>query len=125
MPNRALLVITLAVLAACAGPARPNDLSQNRTSLTTEEMEKAGYPDVFTTVQSLRPHWLQRHGLTSLRNATTVKVYMDGSLLGGPEMLRQITVRSIASIRYYSSMEASQRWGLDHDQGAIVVATRR
>jgi hypothetical protein len=54
-----------------------------------------------------------------------VKVYLDGSLLGGTESLRQITTRSISTIRYLNGLEASERWGLDHDLGAIVVTTRK
>jgi hypothetical protein len=85
-------------------------------------MLKAGYSDVFTTVQSLRPQWLVTHGQTSFRRLE-LKVYLDGSLMGGPETLRQISTRSISSIRYLTGLEASGRWGLDHDQGAIVIST--
>lgn len=88
-------------------------------------MAKAGYPDAFTTVQSLRPQWLQRRGSTSLRGGEVqIKVYLDGTLLGGPENLRQITTRSISSIRYLDGLQASERFGFDHGQGAIVVSTR-
>jgi hypothetical protein len=90
-----------------------------------EEMQKAGYPDVYATIQALRPQWLQLRGQTRLRNPGQVKVYLDDSLLGGPDLLKQITTRSISGVRYYDGLEASQRWGLDHDMGAIVVTTRR
>ncbi len=87
-------------------------------------MQAAGYADAFTTVQSLRPQWLRQRGVSSITQRETVKVYLDGSLLGGPEFLRQITVRSISTIRYLDGLEATQRWGLDHGLGAIVVSTR-
>jgi len=54
----------------------------------------------------------------------SIKVYLDGSLMGGPEQLRQIQVRSISSIRFLDGLEATNRWGLDHGLGAIVVSTR-
>ena len=90
-------------------------------------MLKAGYPDAFMTVQSLRPNWLRAHGAVSLSMRTTgsIKVYLDGSLLGGPETLRSITMRSLSSIRYLDGLQASERWGLDHSMGAIVLVTRR
>src|SRR5688572_25044379 len=87
----------LLTLAACIGQPRNPSEGPERSILSLQEMERAGYPDAFTTVQTLRPQWLQRRGATSSR-AQTIKVYLDGSLLGGPENLRQITVRSISTI---------------------------
>ncbi|MGH7471984.1 MAG: hypothetical protein ACRENP_28870 [Longimicrobiales bacterium] len=120
----ACIALTLTLLA-CAAQARRAGTSDNRTVLSSEEMLKAGFPDVFTTVQSLRPQWLQRRGRTSFRNSEEVKVYLDGSLMGGPDHLKQITTRSISSVRYLDGLEASQRWGFDHGMGAIMVITRR
>src|SRR5262245_41638942 len=95
-PARTACIVFLA-LTACASQARSPGSSNSRTSLTSEEMQRAGYPDLFSTVQSLRPQWLQRRGQTSIRGRTEVKVYLDGSLLGGPETLRQISTRSIST----------------------------
>lgn len=121
----ARLAALLLLVAACSKPAPSGSPAQYRNTLSAEEMLRAGYPDAFTTVQSLRPAWLQRRGATSLRGGTSIKVYMDGSLLGGIEQMRQVMTRSISSIRYLDGLEASERWGLDHGQGAIVVTTRR
>ncbi len=122
---RSACAALLISLAACTSQARSSGPINDRAVLSSEEMQRSGYPDVFTTVQSLRPQWLQRRGATSLRRAGDVKVYLDGSLLGGTESLRQITTRSISTIRYMNGLEASERWGLDHDMGAIVVTTRK
>lgn len=51
-------------------------------------------------------------------------MYLDDSLLGGPDYLKQIAVSSISSIRFVDGLDASNRWGLDHGMGAIVVLTR-
>ncbi len=120
---RILLVVLLLPAMGCASTpsGRP---AQNRSLLSSEELLASGHSDAFSTVQSLRPHWLQLRGGTSSR-AETVKVYLDGSLLGGPDQLRQITTRSISTMRYYDALEATQRWGLEHGQGAIVVSTRK
>ena len=115
------LLLTL----ACASKSATKASGSERGLLTTEEMIKAGYPDAFTTVQTLRPTWLQRRGINSFgRGRDEVKVYLDGSLLGGADALRQITVRSITSIRYLDGIQASERYGFDHGGGAIVVSTR-
>jgi hypothetical protein len=89
-----------------------------------EELRASGYQDAFSAVQALRPQWLWTRGTTSINQAETVKVYLDGSLMGGVEQLRQIPVRSIASIRHLDGLEATNRWGLDHGLGAIMVSTR-
>jgi hypothetical protein len=122
---RPLCAALLLIVAGCAaGAARPANSNTNRNLLTLEEMQQAGYPDAFTTVQSLRPQWLVRRGATSSRGQS-IKVYLDGSLLGTPDQLRQITTGSIAQIHYLTGLQASERYGLDHDLGAIVVTTRR
>jgi hypothetical protein len=117
-------LLILIFIAGCGGGVVRAD-RQQRTLLSAEEMLAAGYPDAFTTVQSLRPQWLNKRGVSSLSARETVKVYLDGSLLGGPDQLRQITVRSIGTIQYLDGLEATQRWGLDHGLGAIMVSTRK
>ena len=120
-----LLILPLLFLAACSARTGTRGNRDQRTALLAEEMQAAGYSDALTTVQSLRPNWLRKRGASSITTVETIKVYLDDSLLGGPETLQQITVRSIAAIRYFDGLEATQRWGLDHGQGAIVVSTRR
>ena len=122
-----LYILTAVVFLSTACGAKPsaNAPAQQRNMLTQEEMLKAGYPDAFITVQTLRPQWMQRRGPTSLRGGETIKVYLDGSLMGGIDNLKQITVRSISTIRFLDGIEASNRWGLDHGAGAIVVSTRK
>jgi hypothetical protein len=126
MRRRLFAAALLLTLSACATQGTKGPALSNRAVLTSDEMVKAGYPDAFTSVQSLRPQWLVRHGQATLRSANeNIKVYMDDSLLGGVETLRTIAIRSISSIRYMDGLQASERWGLDHGQGAIVVTTRK
>jgi hypothetical protein len=118
--------VFLLLLAACATvPGQRRGGGADHRVITEEEIRAAGYSDAFRLVQSLRPQWLRSRGVTSLSQRETIKVYLDGSLLGGPEQLQQITASSISSVRFLDAIEATQRWGLDHGQGAIVVSTRR
>jgi hypothetical protein len=122
---RSLAPALLLLLAACAaGPGQRRSTAVDHKLITAEEMRAAGFTDAFRAVQSLRPQWLRVRGPTTLRGRETIKVYLDGLLLGGPEQLQQITASSISSIRFLDAIEATQRWGLDHGQGAIVVSTR-
>jgi hypothetical protein len=119
------LLLLILVLAGCGGRSASGRPGVQRNLLTTQDLEGGGYRDALTTVQSLRPQWLNSRGVSSFTQRETVKVYLDGSLLGGPETLAQIPIHSIASMRYLDALEATNRWGLDHGLGAIMVSTRR
>lgn len=123
---RGLTPAILLLLAACsAAPGQRRSSPVDLNLITTEEMQATRYSSAFQVVQSLRPQWLRLRGPTSFSARESIKVYLDGSLLGGPEQLQQITTKSISSIRFLDSNEATLRWGLDHGQGAIVVSTRQ
>lgn len=117
-------VVSLALLlGACA--SRPSaGPPADRNVLTMAEIDASGYTDALTVIQSLRPLWLNNRGITSLKQQESVKIYLDGSLMGGPERLAEISSGSIGSMRFLDPMEATNRWGLDHGNGAIMVSTR-
>jgi hypothetical protein len=120
-----MVIAATMVFAGCAsGENSTANARADRTTITQEEMSKTGARDALTAVQTLRPHWLSVRGASSIHQQESVKVYLDGSLMGGPEHLRQLSTQSIASIRHLSGLDASQRYGLDHGQGAILVFTR-
>jgi hypothetical protein len=120
----ALLLTILAMAGAACGSGERGAPRPNQRMLLAEEMVAAGYNDAFSAIQSLRPHWMRARGATSFNSQEAVKVYLDGSLMGGLDQLKAISVRSIASIRFLDGLEASNRWGLNHGMGAIVVSTR-
>jgi hypothetical protein len=119
-----VLALTLG-LSACSSAPATREKASSTAVITFNEIREAGYPDLFAAVQSLRPSWLRQRGQTSLRQRDFVKVYLDGALLGGVDFLRQITSSSVAEVRYMTGIEASNRYGLDHGMGAILVFTRR
>jgi hypothetical protein len=125
------LVLPL-VFAACgarteAGPRTASD------RLTPAEIER--YSNLYEAVQALRLTWLQPR--TRLRldprgvsdsgavPANPVWTYRDGTRLGGPEALRRISTTEIERVEYYNARAASHRWGINHENGAINVISRR
>jgi hypothetical protein len=50
---------------------------------------------------------------------------MDDLRLGGLDQLKQIMPAAVESVQFLTGLEATQRWGLDHGHGAIVVTSRR
>ena len=124
-----------ALIVGCVGNAPPPQTevvtqaperrAASRNVLTGDDLDATRFRTAFEVVEALRPHWLRIRGNTSLRAVESVKVYLDDSLLGTPEQLKQVTTASIASIRFMDGPEASVRWGLDHGHGAIILSTRR
>jgi hypothetical protein len=121
----ALLLLSFAVgCTAAASPAGERAERGGRGVLTSAELQSAGYSDMYTAVQSLRPEWLRVQGATSFMGQEQIVVYLDGNRMGGVDSMRQLPAHTIASARFLSGMDAAQRWGLDHGAGAILLFTR-
>jgi hypothetical protein len=124
--KRLLFLPLLIAVTACSTTAGSKSASpRDRSTLTREDIQTSGAVDAFTAVQTLRPHWLMKRGTTTLNQSEFIKIYLDGNLMGGPEHLRQISTHSIESIRYMDALDATQRYGLDHGQGAVLVYTKK
>lgn len=125
-PLAARLALVLALCAACAGP-RAGEVAPRRTDrnlLTQEQLLERGFRNALEAVQALRANWLLAKGTDSFASPTQVLVYQDGSRIGGVESLRWIPTSDIDHIRYYDGVDAAARWGLDHGQGVIFVASQ-
>lgn len=121
---RALPVLLLALLAACApaaagGPGRSSDL------ITAEEIQANPSPNAYELVRKLRPTWLRGRGVTSLRDpvaAGAIVVYLDESRFGGVEALRQISTSGVRSIRYLTPSSPGVR--IQGNENAYVIQVR-
>ena len=120
-----IIPLMIAVTACSAGTGAKSSAPTDRSLLTREEIQRSGANEAFTAVQTLRPQWLVKRGTTSFNQNESIKIYLDGSLMGGPEHLRQISANSIDSIRHMNGLDATQRYGLDHGQGALLVFTKK
>jgi len=126
--NGRIVVLTLmcVLVSGCGARSGTGGTARGDTNvITAAEIDGSGHADAFSLVQSLRPGWLRVRGASTVAGSETVKIYLDGSLLGGAQMLRQISTQSIGSLQYLSGLEATQRYGLDHGAGAIIVSTQR
>lgn len=114
------------ILAGCA-PKRSNRPATNRNVITAVEIEKSGASSALEAVQRLRPHFLSTRGAQSIQdpNPPLPIVYLDGARLGLPNSLAMISAASVATIEYLSSIDASARYGMGHQGGAILVTSRR
>lgn len=109
-----------------AGVAAPPARTSIRSSrpvghdfITAAEIETtARVGTAFDLVLRRRPNWLRQ------RNGGDVQVYRDGVRLGDRTGLRQIPIHDVGSISFLNGIVATQRFGSNHSEGAIVVQTR-
>lgn len=96
--------------------------------ITPEELQASTVSDLYDLVQELRPRWLTTRGQQSFSAEPEIVVYQGQVLLGGLEMLRQLTPDMVHSLRYLDGPTASASLpglGSRHVQGAIVIESKR
>jgi hypothetical protein len=124
-------------------PIRPSALrvSDRRRLIARDEVERSHANNAYELVQASRAQWLQtrgndgargggldlRHGATTatLSDVSVIAVFVDGRRIGSLEVLSSIARTEVDRVEYYDGVEAQQRWGSGHPQGAIHVITRR
>lgn len=119
LPLYAALVL---VAGGCAAATSSSGGSYG--SITAEQIQELNASTALDVVQQLRPHWLRARGSASLHSAAPVLVYQNGVRVGGIDALRGMHVTSIISIQHLSGSEATMRFGIDHESGAILVRMR-
>jgi hypothetical protein len=138
------LALALAAAAGCAsGGSAPGAVSAGaaadsgttvRTTgtrrdlsvITVEEIQRSGAMNAYEAVERLRPFWLRSRNATSSRGVpASILVYLNGSRLGGIDMLRRLEVIPVTSIRYMDAAAAKSLPGLAsfRVEGAIMVST--
>jgi len=121
---RRLLLLACLLLAACSPAARSGGMG-DPNFITEAEIRGSGMLDAQELVERLRPRWL-RPGLDrSLRLETVILVYYDGVRLGGTDVLRNLSLDPIRSIRVLDAMEAGSLPGLgsQHVERVIMIST--
>ncbi len=126
MRTTAVALLWLAAANCASGDGvsrRAADRAGATDVLYRVDLEESSAANAFELLRLMKPHWLRRDGPSSVLNETDVVSYVDGVRLGGPQELRQVAVGEISSIRYYSALAATARWGFNHVHGAIEVVT--
>jgi hypothetical protein len=126
-PRTLLLAAAVAFFSAACATTGDVEARGNPDLLTAQEIEASGARNALELIEHLRPRWLQQRFDRSVRLGTTVLVYQNHTRLGGREVLRDIPVQGIHSIRYLGSSEAGRLPGAGsgsvHVDGAIVITT--
>jgi len=114
-------IAAVLVATACGGGTKTGEThpATDRETLRPEEWGTRTFYSAADLVASLRPLWLNKRGPDG-----QIQVYVDEVHLGGIDMLRSVRVASIAMIKHLDGIQAAARYGIGHEQGAILVTTR-
>ena len=126
---RALFLITLTTTAvtACAGATQQaTSEPSSRNRLTREQLAAANTANLYDAISKVRPEWLSSRGPTSVTNSTptSADVFMNGSMLGKAEYLKEIGVIDVGEVRYWDAASASARFGMGHPRGVIEITRK-
>ena len=119
-----MLAVPLLVAAGCAGSRPDRPAVESRDVILRHQIGPDEAQTVYTVVERMRPHWLQKRGSNSINADGDIVVYLDHARLGGPETLRQILAAQVESVRFLDPGQAQYRYGAGHMHGAILVTTR-
>jgi hypothetical protein len=114
----------LVLLAGC-GTVSGGGPRIDANLLSQEQILKEGPSNAYNIIEALRPTWLQKRGSTSFESEGEIRVYLDGTSLGGLEALRGLHSDNIQSIEFLDERKASFRFGPGHEHGVILVTLKR
>lgn len=120
-------LLLAAVVGGCA--TTPAGTPANPDVITQEEIQKApGASTAYDVVRLLRPQFLYRRGVQSIREPVNpsagILVYVDGARAGGVDELKSIPADQVEEIRWINARDATTRYGTDHGYGVIAVTTK-
>jgi len=126
---RALLVLTLTTAGTigCAGAAKQGATSNSgRNQLTRAQLGATNSNNLYEAISKLRPEWLTSRGPTSVTNSTptAVDVFMNGSMLGNADYLKELGILDVSEVRYWDAASASARFGMGHPRGVIEITRK-
>jgi hypothetical protein len=121
----AIVAAALLTLGAC-NPTSARVAPKERNLITADEIVKSNATNAFEAVERLRPAFLRTRGSQSLQNQEppTPIIYVDGMRYGTLQTLSSVPTMGIVSIQYLSAIEATQRFGMGNEGGAIMIVTK-
>ena len=124
--TRATILLACGLLA-CARPSSPTQAApSSRTTLTQSQLSATNARNLYEAIEKLRPDWLTSRGPTSVTNEapTVASVYMNGTMIGKADALRDIPILEVTEVRYWDVGQASARFGMGHPRGVIELTRR-
>ncbi|MGE0160926.1 MAG: hypothetical protein AB7T31_16105 [Gemmatimonadales bacterium] len=94
-------------------------------AITRDMIDNPSNQNAYTIVQRFRPRWLSPRTQGTIANPepSFPQVYVDEVRFGPIDTLYRIEGTQIERIEFMSSLDATTRYGVGHDGGAIMVWT--
>ena len=121
-----MLAVTLGLTGCASAGGGGGGSNSGPNRISRDELIALGQASAYDAVEQLRRRWLQARGTADGFGGGTAslpEVYVDGSRRGDMEYLRSMQADQIGSMEYLSAVDATTRFGLNHDGGAILVST--
>jgi hypothetical protein len=114
-------ILGVLLLVACSGAATQSSGSGNL--VTSEQLVATNSGSLYDALEKLRPEWLTSRGPTSISDATptVASVYMNGTMLGKVDYLREVRVVDVSEVRYWPAGQAATKFGMGHPRGVIEL----
>jgi len=103
--------------------AQASRSTRDRDVITAEEIAASDASNALQLVQRLRPSFLQTRGQWA-NGQTPIIVYVNTVKMSDPSALERIPVSEVKEIRYLNGRDATQRYGMGHEAGAIIVTQK-
>jgi hypothetical protein len=131
LKSLALLALATLVVAPVALAQDAPERRRNAPNLITAEEIAERAPTAQSAqeiIERLRPQWLRpgrgtQRASGELYTRPQLQVYLDGTRQQGVEVLRTVLREFVKELRFMSGIDATARYGLDHEMGAVLITT--
>lgn len=122
IPRLVGAIALLPALFACASGAR----LQESNVITAPDLAQSGAANAYDAIRRLRPEMLRSRGSGTLTYfaVRSPAVAVDGTLVGGLEVLRKLDIKHVARIESVSPWLAAKRYGSTFGDGIVLVTQR-
>lgn len=116
----AAVLLILGMVTAPAAPGRAIPPGPSHT-ITAADLARSPRTDLLDFVRSERPMWMHLRG--PQMQGGGISVFLNGMRIGGVEELATLPTAIVREVRHYRGSAAVLRYGPDHADGVIAVAT--
>jgi hypothetical protein len=129
MIRKPLQLLALLSVMACAPAATQgsgSSIGHDYNRITADELAASTAQNAYELINKSRPQYLKTRGRTTVMLDTPdrASVFMDGTLFGTPDALKNIPVSGIREIRFYPATEAGIKFGSQYGAGVIDIKTK-
>lgn len=116
-----LLVLLLAGCASGATVRSPSFASPDSKRVAGETLMATRQSDLYDAIRSCRPAFFHVRG----RWGRVPALYVDGIGMADFNAIHSISLPDVQAVEFMSAPDATTRYGIGHDVGAILVWTKR